>query len=80
MTNINCETSQDLIPIIRKDTHHPSLSVSCNISISKVHRFDSNISLAGYNFRKANFIELYNALTYVNWSFLENSDDVDILR
>nr|CAI5862631.1 unnamed protein product [Callosobruchus analis] len=74
MTNMNFETSRVMEPMIHEDTYHPSLSHKC---YSKADNFESNVSFAGYKFKKGNFIGLYNALTYLDWSFLETACDAN---
>nr|CAI5855582.1 unnamed protein product [Callosobruchus analis]CAI5865159.1 unnamed protein product [Callosobruchus analis] len=53
ITDIECEVSRDLLPLVKEDAHHPSLSLL------------------------PNFVGLYNALTYIDWSFLNASKDVN---
>nr|CAI5869568.1 unnamed protein product [Callosobruchus analis] len=65
ITDIECEVSRDLLPLVKEDAHHPSLS----LLLSEVN--------TAYNFKRANFVGLYNALTYIDWSFLNASKDVN---
>nr|CAI5866027.1 unnamed protein product [Callosobruchus analis] len=76
---MTCETIRENLPLIKEDSHHPSLSVVFEINISINSKFVTNTSSTTYNFKKANFTGLYNALTYVDWSFLDNVNDANCM-
>nr|CAI5854884.1 unnamed protein product [Callosobruchus analis] len=76
-TNIECKVSQDPLPLVREDSYHPALSIVCNIDSRRDPQFDVNVTNLAYNFKKANFGGLYNALTYIDWSFLDVVSDVN---
>nr|CAI5844474.1 unnamed protein product [Callosobruchus analis] len=76
-TNIECKVSQDLLPLVREDSYHPALSILCNINSRGDPQFDVNVINLAYNFKRANFVGLYNALTYIDWSFLDVVSDVN---
>nr|CAI5819862.1 unnamed protein product [Callosobruchus analis] len=50
-----------------------------NISSNNTSNFESRSSTTHYNFRKANYVGLYNALSYIDWSILDGISDVNIL-
>nr|CAI5867365.1 unnamed protein product [Callosobruchus analis] len=77
ITDIECEVSRDLLPLVKKDAHHPSLSLLCNIKVDHERPFTVSEINTAYNFKRANFVGLYNALTYIDWSFLNVSKDVN---
>ncbi|CAH1993665.1 unnamed protein product [Acanthoscelides obtectus] len=76
ITDMTCETYHDNLPLVKEDFHHPSLFVVCETKFNATLNFDTNVATPTYNFRKADFIGLYNALTYIDWSFLDNVENV----
>nr|CAI5846036.1 unnamed protein product [Callosobruchus analis] len=78
VSDMGVQTIRDTAPLIHEDLYHPSLSIVCDISSVTVN-FECNPSSFYYNFRKANYIGLYNALTYLDWTFLDNTSDVNLM-
>ena len=69
---------RDLAPLTTEDPHHPSLEVVLDLGATNVaSRFTSNHRSAKYNFRRANFPELYADIAAIDWSFLRGCVDVD---
>nr|CAI5854110.1 unnamed protein product [Callosobruchus analis]CAI5854565.1 unnamed protein product [Callosobruchus analis] len=79
VTDVHCETTHDDVPLVVENMYHPSLSITCYTKSNHDNSFKANSLQNSYNFRKANFIGLYNALTYINWSFLTETNDVNIM-
>nr|CAI5849869.1 unnamed protein product [Callosobruchus analis] len=78
VSDMGVQTIRDTAPLVHEDLYHPSLSIVCDISSVTVN-FECNPSSFYYNFRKANYIGLYNALTYLDWTFLDNTSDVNLM-
>ncbi|KAJ8940739.1 hypothetical protein NQ318_005490 [Aromia moschata] len=68
---------RDNSPLIKEDAHHPALLFRVQVAAESYDNFSTNIKQKSYNFKKANFLELYNSLLNTNWSFLEESQNVD---
>lgn len=77
LTNIECEVSRDYAPMIKEDLYHPALYLNLRLNTNCLTAFPNNPSKKTYNFRKANFPDLYNALLNVDWSYLYNCTDVN---
>lgn len=68
------------LPIVNIDPYHPPLYITFEHYRVNSHKpFPFNSVLKGYNFKKANFICLYNEIFTTNWSFLHNLHDVDTM-
>lgn len=63
-------------PVVPEDGHHPALSISLNIDRVAAKWFPT-IRSNEFNFRKANFLELYSSLSLTDWSFLDGYDSVN---
>ena len=78
-TNTQCPTTvshydQSLVP---EDGYHPALNINIELSaLSAFVNFDA-ARTASFNFRKANFINLYNVILSTNWTWLEDINDVN---
>ncbi len=76
-TSTHCTVSRDLCPLIAEDMHHPALNI--NLQLKKV----SYINFAAcnmaklYNFKKANFLLLYQDIFNADWSYLYRITDVN---
>nr|CAI5826116.1 unnamed protein product [Callosobruchus analis] len=64
VSDMGVQTVRDTSPLIHEDLYHPLLSIVCDISSETVN-IECNPSSFYYNFRKANYIGLYNALIYL---------------
>lgn len=76
--NKMCTVEKSLEPLVAEDSHHPALEISFKIysSTNLKHNFPVNYSNC-YNFRKANFLLLYESISNIDWSFLCTSLDVE---
>src|SRR5699024_8142738 len=70
----SCDVSHDPTPLITEDAFHPALYVSLNITNYK-NDFPCNTQDKIYNFKKANFQELYQDILTIDWSFLRIHSD-----
>ncbi|KAJ8961473.1 hypothetical protein NQ318_014721 [Aromia moschata] len=75
--NFNCSIGRDNVPLVKEDTHHPSLIINFELDIAITTNFSFNNENKVYNFRKDNFLELYNQLFHTDWSSLEQCSDVN---
>ena len=76
--DISCVVSSSEYPLVLEDRQHPSLVVELSWSIDSSKKFGSHIETnVRYNFRKANYQELYGALCLMDWNDLEQIKDVD---
>lgn len=66
-------------PMIPVDNYHPSLEFFCKIK-SKLNnkQMTSNSNQYYYNFKKADFLNIYNHLNNQDWSILYECDDVNV--
>lgn len=74
-SNIQCSVSRCLEPLVKEDPHHPCLFVKIR-SDTSYKNFEQN-NTHSYNFKKANFPLLYDALLNVDWTVLHNTKDTD---
>nr|CAI5860158.1 unnamed protein product [Callosobruchus analis] len=79
MSSFSCNVEPDENPLVSIDIHHPALIVRI-LEIQQVHLpFEANLNQKSYNYKKANYPALYEAIGETNWSFLSDYDDVDIV-
>jgi len=62
-------------PLVPEDKHHPALLCSFPHNQSKKEKLENNIT--GFNFRKANFEQMYTELSRLNWNKLSHLNDVN---
>lgn len=78
-SNVACRVSRDKCPLLPEDLHHPALIVEiCRQSFKKEQAFQSNIDFKSYNFKKANFVDLYRDMLNIDWSILLEINDINI--
>lgn len=63
--------------LVSLDSHHPALDISVKLNKTSPTNFPS-FNDARYNFRKGDYVSLYNELFTTDWSFLENHLDVNV--
>lgn len=71
-----CNVNRDSIPLVKEDIHHPSLIIDFKLNIKSTKNFSFNNN-TDYNFRRANFHQLYDKLLQTDWSCLELYSNVD---
>ncbi|KAK9702587.1 hypothetical protein QE152_g29853 [Popillia japonica] len=77
-TNLECNIDACDSPSVTEDKFYPSLAVSFSFVKDAQVNFPENAHDLKYNFRKANFGELYEELLRIDWSALEQCTDVDV--
>nr|CAI5820070.1 unnamed protein product [Callosobruchus analis] len=79
MSSFSCTVEPDENPLVPIDIHHPALIVRI-LEIQQVHLpFEANLNQKSYNYKKANYPALYEAIDETNWSFLSEYDDVNVV-
>ena len=76
MSSKDCRVTRSLECLLTEDLHHPPLDVSITINTSQSENFPCN-STEIYNFKKADFPQLYELLFKIDWSFLNELTDVN---
>lgn len=71
----NCQVSEALISLVPLDRHHPALDLEIPVKTA-IKKLKPACSMA-YNFKKANFPNLYRELLEFDWTCLYLSSDVD---
>ena len=64
-------------PLVPEDSYHPSLSINFNVVSNPINVNFPLASKTRYNFRRANFTQLYNDLCDIDWSSLNSIINVD---
>nr|CAH7740895.1 unnamed protein product [Callosobruchus chinensis] len=78
ISNQCCSVTRDHIPLVPEDRqYHPALIIFFSNIAPKINSFPQTLDSNAYNFRKANFPLLYDALIFVDWSFLDCIGDVN---
>lgn len=71
-----CVISHDNDPLVPEDSHHPALDINIKVK-TPFSNFKTNINTKVYNFRKADFPSLYNALLETNWDPIVEYNDAN---
>lgn len=77
ISNVPCEVTRDYVPFLQEDDHHPSLTITFKLSLSNKCKVARNRNNKSFNFKKANFPELYKAILFKDWKFLDEIVDVN---
>ena len=72
-----CEVKRDFNNILEEDPYHPSLAISLEMKHFKLFKTQLSDDVKQYNFGRANFTALYEALQNVDWSFLRQQTNVN---
>lgn len=75
LANFECNVSRDSVPLLSEDRHHPSLIVRLQLESKYGNNFSTKQDNKMFNFKRANFILLYDRLLQVDWSCLEAYTD-----
>lgn len=74
----SCNVNHDNAPFVNEDVHHPALSISLIPKIMNSVKFPVNLNNnKTYNFKKANYPDLYESLSIIDWTFLDNFQEVN---
>ncbi|KAJ8980525.1 hypothetical protein NQ317_008322 [Molorchus minor] len=76
ISNVACKVVHDNAPLLREDAYHPALIINLYDLSSKESVILPNDNKC-YNFKKANYPELYNTILETDWSYLINLDDIN---
>lgn len=77
-SNIDCQITRDNVPLVEEDLHHPTLNVILNnLSFKNSQPFQNHDNYESFNFRQANYPQLYETILDTDWSFLKGCTDVD---
>ncbi|KAI4470576.1 endonuclease-reverse transcriptase [Holotrichia oblita] len=79
LTNLNCEidVSHDTDPLVPEDLHHPALRIFVNMNgYQPTIRFPCS-NIPHYDFYKTNYENLHKELVKIDWSFIQNSHNVN---
>ncbi|KAK9710474.1 hypothetical protein QE152_g25991 [Popillia japonica] len=76
LSDVRCEVSEDLSAIVNIDAHHPALLIDITAKSASIDNFPHK-NVKHYNFRKCDFLSLYNSLLEVDWGVLDGISDVN---
>lgn len=77
--NVNCIVEENFHPLLNIDVYHPALCIDVNLVTNTVKKLSSSTKSKAYNFRKANFIDLYMEMGSINWEFLYKYEEINQL-
>lgn len=78
LANFDCSVFKNDIPLVKEDVYHPSLAIELIITFEKNINFQISSNLSKeYNFRKADFLLLYNLIFNTDWTPVFNSANVN---
>ena len=77
LTNVSCNVSRDDSPLTKEDPHHPALTIDINLNNFISKEFLYNGSSRKHNFRRANFLLMYEMIQVTDWSYLESFTDIN---
>nr|CAH7745514.1 unnamed protein product [Callosobruchus chinensis] len=66
-------------PIAREDHHHPALSINLKITQETNSNFEFNNNEVQYNFKRADFLNLYIDFLNIDWNWSNEETDVNAL-
>nr|CAI5867933.1 unnamed protein product [Callosobruchus analis] len=80
LSNQLVDVTRGDIPMINEDEYHPALKARIFVKKDKANSVITTDNLIyTYNFRKADFVQLYNPLLNSDWTFLDIAMDVDTM-
>nr|CAI5869951.1 unnamed protein product [Callosobruchus analis] len=77
ISNVECNVVRDKSPTVKEDDHHAALLIFPKLFYKAQPSFAKGSDSRCYNFRKANFLELYQAIYLTDWSYLSQFSSVD---
>lgn len=80
-TNFDCTVERAESPMVAEDVYHPALEVCLAPPHVKQVKFsvNANNGYTNYNFKKANFNNLYIEMLEADWAGLDEHSDVNVL-
>ena len=80
ITNLLCVIDRCVDHLLPEDAHHPSLLITCQFRLPNTQLLGNPVSPAKkWNFRKADYPNLYRHLEQIDWSFMDSVTDVNTL-
>ena len=77
LSNTSISVTRSTCPIVNEDTHHPSLEICVPIASSSERQQSSLSKAVKYDFRKADFMKLYECLSKTTFNSVYNEVTVD---
>ena len=79
-SNLVITIEKSINPLVDEDNHHPALELEFQADLvpKNKNKFHLNTESKQYNFKKANFLQLYESLLTVDWSKLNETNDVNV--
>lgn len=74
----NICVEHEVMALLSEDPYHPSISFVFEFGETLPSNLPANNRAVMYNFKKANYIGLYNSFLSVDWSFILDHTDADI--
>lgn len=75
VSNFNCIVDRNYLTFVSEDVYHPCLSIKLNGLYLNQYSFAINCDSKEHNFKKADFISLYNDFFKCNWDFSDKSTE-----
>lgn len=72
-----CAVIKSCDVLLAEDEHHPSLDIEISVDKPNDDRSFAKCAKRKFNFRKADFNNLYRAINFKNWDFLNTYTDVN---
>ncbi|KAJ3646691.1 hypothetical protein Zmor_024267 [Zophobas morio] len=80
-SDLTCNVQRCDNALVPEDKHHPSLDIDVNISVAnhevKFGKYGDTNDKMKYNFRKGNYVQLYDAIATKDWSQIRSVKDVN---
>jgi len=78
LTNLGSSVFSDGCGFVGSDAHHPPLTIEISLKNPKQKSLPSNNTTSNFNFKKADFLAMYQLFQNVSWSDLESFNDVNL--
>lgn len=78
ISDLSCHVTSIEHPFVKVDHLHPPLCIDVLTRLEVPSNFLGNADDKRYNFKKANFMNLYESLSSANWSCLYSFNDVNL--
>ncbi|KAJ8949067.1 hypothetical protein NQ318_016969 [Aromia moschata] len=78
ISKISCEVFRDLNRLLKEDLYQPALRIELSVSENDYINFSNSDCTKTCNYKKADYVGLYNALIHVDWSFLSSYNDINL--
>lgn len=78
LSNISCDVTRNFEPFVEEDVHHPTLTFDFRVSEQHNKSFPV-IDSRSFNFKKANFPLMYELISNMDWSYIQEFRNVNDL-